>query len=203
MGLGGPGPVMAETGIPHHILRQSAEAGLNAARSAQSPDMFVSALEMYVDGGAVFDANDPWDASALLSEALALASGRAGLEARLAVLSGGRRGVVQGPTRLDTSLQPGEVLRQNFIMANGELAAIALRLKGSSNGADLDLRVVSETGGVIAEDMGPETGVPGIGLFVEWSVQGCDAVDVEVTNQGSGAASFVMMAPPSPTDPCG
>lgn len=152
--------------------------------------------------GVLLDPDDPWRAHDY-AETLRQRAGRdAGILSQLSLLMARPRGVLDGISRIDAVLEPGENLTVTLQMAKAETALVEARIKNDGKEADIDLVVKSLTGETLASDVGPATGIEGIGTFVQWVPPACDLVDVIVTNVGAVSVRVVMMAPPSRQESC-
>ena len=185
--------------VPASEARAAGETLGRWAAAEGETRILSAAIELALSGGASLDPDDPWSL-ADLATALAAAPDGAARLAEIAAMSA--RGVVAGVSRSEISLAPGQTETIALRMADGERALVEARLKRGPEGADLDLRVLSQ-GGLVAEAVGPETGRAGIGALVYFTPKNCLDVSVELTNAGSAVANAVLLAPASAKLGCG
>lgn len=159
--------------------------------------MLATAIDLLLRSGGSLAPDDPWSVHDLVLALVAL-GGPPPDDRPIA----GARGVLQGVSRLDLSLAPGETRTLSLIMAGNETAIVEVRLKRGADAADIDLRVLAN-GSLLREDTGPATGTPEVGAYVEFRTAGCIEVDVEITNTGTGPANAVMLAPATSLPGCG
>jgi hypothetical protein len=205
------GPPSAHRG---DMLRMAAGDLALLGRAQAEPSILAAALALLLMSGAGTEAGDPWGGDLLLAEARALARGDPAAGAALDRLAAQRRGVVDGISRGDLRLAPGETRTIRLLVAGGEPASVEAWLRRGSEGADIDLTVTTPDGaggagtgaeGVVelASDRGPRTGVPGFRAFAEWVPERCGAVEVTLVNRGSAPAAVVFLAPPAGRSDCG
>ncbi|KRA52988.1 hypothetical protein [Devosia sp. Root635] len=174
----------------------AAETLSNWGEERDDPLLLMSAARLLVLSGATLEADDPWGVMALLDAAgLATANEIARLQAQ-------PRGTLAGPTRHEVQLPPGQAEHFELTFAANEQAMVEVRLRGTSQGADVDLLVTDGKGALLASDEGPTTGTVGYGAYVEWLPAACDAVTVTVVNQGTAPATIVFLAPPAQESTC-
>lgn len=183
--------------MPAAQVRQAAERVADWAIDHQNADVLATAIDVLLQSGASLDPDDPWSVHALV-QALKALGGTPPDDHPTA----GARGVLQGVSRLDLSLAPGESRTVSLIMAGDEAAIIEVRLKRGADAADIDLRVLAN-GDLLREDTGPATGTPEVGAYVEFWAGGCIEIDVEITNAGTEPANAVMLAPATSLLGCG
>ncbi len=190
--------------IAHLQAQQKAQISGQQARDAantlaewaietENPDVLAAALELAFSGGATLDQDDPWS-MADFAQSLAAMPGGAALLAALDQTA--TRGVISGTTRFETVLAPGAHESVTLTVAREERAVIEARLKRGSTGADLDVVVFADDVQIAAET-GPESGIEGVGVYIEFFPETCMAVTVEISNLGQGTANAVFLAPAS------
>ena len=180
-------------------LRKSALAAAEWAVSARNPQALADSIGLLLDSGYSTDPDDPFSVSVWLEELRGMDSGQAlaeELEARQA------RGQLDGARRTVVRLAPGETMALPMTMVAREPALIEARLWRGSDEADVDLQVLGPDGATIAEDAGPDTGIVGYGVFVEFRPDTCLAIMVELTNRGTGEGRLAVLAPLSLRDTC-
>jgi hypothetical protein len=184
------------------VARRAAETLALYGRDRGDPAMLLGSLEVLLATGATLEADDPWGAAAILDEFEALARGDIQLLALLSDLEARPRGALAGPIRDDLTLDPGATLRIEYLVAEGELMDVEVRLKHGSEGADLDLAAYDADGTEIANEAGPETGIIGIGAYIRFIPEECDHFTVEIRNTGNAPASFALVAARAITPDC-
>ncbi len=216
---------------PARVRAAAEELGVWAAATGH-PEVLATAIAALLRNGGSLDPDDPWSAAALLralgdmpgggalADALVtpdprdveerMASGRIAegvLDGALSLtfrdLSAAGRGGTVGVTRAEISLAPVESAFFDLAFQAREPAILEARLKRGSDGAGVDLRVTDVGGAMLAQDLGPETGRPGFGLYVEWLPPDRVAARAELNNRGAGEAYVVMLTQPSSETRCG
>lgn len=199
--------------------RASAERLATWAVEARRPAVLASAIDTLLAAGATLEPDDPWDA-ARFARALRAMPGVHTRAARFggeldtsgvmrdltgymgdAFLSAGR-GATMGVTRAEITLAPGARASFDLAFQAREVAIVEARLRRGPEAADVDLRVTDASGATLAEDVGPETGRPGFGLYVEWMPRTCANAQLELANVGAGEARLVMLTEPSEQSQC-
>ncbi len=199
--------------------RASAERLATWAVEARRPALLASAIDTLLAEGATLEPDDPWDAARFVRALRAMPGGAVlatqfGRERRdsgttddiLGALDGAlvvvSRGAMMGVTRAEITLAPGERASFDLAFQAREVAIIEARLRRGPEAADVDLRVTDASGTTLAEDVGPETGRPGFGLYVEWMPPSCANAQLELANVGAGEARLVMLTEPSEQSQC-
>ncbi|MFK7765417.1 MAG: hypothetical protein AB8B62_19295 [Roseobacter sp.] len=162
----------------------------------------LSGLSGLLAAGATLDPDDPWRAFEYAQILRNNAQNDPQLLHHLSLQLSQTRGVVDGISRIDAVIEPGETLTVMLQMAQDEMAFVEARIKRDGSSATIDLIIKSETGETLASDIGPTTGVEDIGTFAQWFSEHCEHVEVIVFNTGPVPARVVMMAPPSLQNVC-
>lgn len=179
--------------------RGAAFAAADWAIDTENAPALADAIVILLKSGSVLEPNDPYSVAPLVGVLKALEGG-ASLADQLASLS--RRGQIGGAPRRDIVLMQGETYREDIQVAPDEAAFVEARLKRFSGAADTDLRLFWENGALIEEDLGPETGVLGVGNYLEFWPEACASVRIELTNRGQGTGYVAILVPQSRQDAC-
>ncbi|MCV6592368.1 MAG: hypothetical protein OIF48_05405 [Silicimonas sp.] len=191
--LAGQGPGAAED------IRSGAARAAEWALEQENAPALADAITLLLDSGAALDPDDPFSVADLVTSLRRLDGGVAlakTLEARQS------RGQFDGAPRQTLTLAAGESREIPMTMVPGEAALIEARLWRGAGGADIDLILRDDEGRVIAEDTGPETGVEGYGVFVEFFPETCLDLTVTLENRGADPARIAVLAPLSLRDSC-
>ncbi|MEM1234001.1 MAG: hypothetical protein AAGH70_07725 [Pseudomonadota bacterium] len=149
--------------------------------------------------GGSFAADDPFTLASYLE---ALSNLPSGAELASALTSRAARGQLGGAPRRDFVLAPGATREVAFLLADDERSFIEARLKRGSEGADIDLMLLGEAGTALAKDVGPETGIPGVGALIMHLPEVCARVTVSVSNAGAAPAEIALLVPLSARQTC-
>lgn len=162
----------------------------------------LAGLSGLLAAGVSLEPDDPWRARRYVETLQQNFATDAQLLSQLSRQLARPRGVFDGISRIDAVLEPGEQLTVAVEMAQGETALVEARVKSDGTGADVDLEVRTLSGDLLASDIGPDTGIEGTGTLALWRPQGCETVEIIVTNAAQVPARVVMMAPPSQQETC-
>ncbi len=180
-------------------LRKSARASADWAISTKNPDALADSIGMLLDSGYSIEADDPFSVSGFLAELRAMDGGAVLADQIEADRS---RGQLDGSKRKVVTLGAGETHVEPMTMVAREPALIEARLWRGFEDADIDIEVLGPEGAPIAQDVGPETGITGIGAFVEFRPETCLAITLEITNRSNTEARLAILAPLSLRDIC-
>lgn len=187
------GPVLAED------IHKSARTAADWAMSEENPLALADSIKLLLESGSALDPDDPFSVADLL-DGLREMEGGASLAEELE--NSASRGQLDGARRTVVTLEPGETHIQPMTMVARESAFIEARLWRDSEGADIDMRVLGPSGETIADDGGPDSGIPGVGTFVEFWPETCVAITLEIVNRGDRSGRFAIRAPLSLRDTC-
>lgn len=195
-------PGLADPVAQDATSRRAAETLALWAIENDADMALLSGLSGLLAAGATLDPDDPWRAFDYAQILRDKAQNDPQLLEQLSLQLSQPRGVVDGISRIDAVIEPGEILTVMLQMAQDEMAFVEARVKRDGSSATIDLIVKSETGETLASDIGPATGVEEIGTFAQWFSEHCERVEVIVSNTGPVPARVVMMAPPSQQNAC-
>ena len=180
-------------------LRKSALAAADWAVSVRNPQALADSIGLLLNSGYSAEPDDPFSVATMLDE---LRSMKGGAELAASLEAEQARGQLDGARRTVVRLGPGETTAVPMTMVARENALIEARLWRDADGADIDIQVRGPDGELIAEDTGPETGIVGYGVFVEFRPETCLAISLELTNKGTKAGRLAILAPLSLRDTC-
>ncbi len=187
---------------PQTDLRQAAETLATWGVENKAYHAVLAGLAGLLAAGVTMEPDDPWRAHEYARILREIAVADPLLLQNLSLQLSQPRGVVDGISRIDAVIEPGETLTVVLKMAQDENALVEARVKRGAGAAEIDLIVMSLDGEVLASDVGAVTGVAGTGTFAQWYSQNCESVEVTISNPGKVPAPIVMMAPPSRESAC-
>lgn len=177
------------------LHRFGAEQGDAVALVAAARLLIASGFS--VDDGALGELA-PWE---LLRAAALVARPGSREELVIADTFAVARGVLQGASRQEGRLAPGESHTYTYTYADREIANVAVRLK-EGRGANLNIRVVDGASQLVARDERDTHGVVGRLAYAEWVPIKCADFSIEVTNNGDADAVFLLVSSPSLSGSC-
>lgn len=180
-------------------LRKSARVSAGWAISTANHQALADSIGILLDSGYSIHPDDPFSVANLLTELRAMDGGAVLADE---IETERARGQLDGAKRKVVTLSAGETHVEHMTMVSRESALIEARLFRGSEGADIDIEVLGSDGSDIAKDLGPETGIPGIGVFVEFWPESCLPISLEITNRGTREGRLAILAPLSLRDTC-
>jgi hypothetical protein len=183
-------------------LRQAAEMLAPLAAETGDGELLVAVISGLLDGGATLESDDPWGVADLMALLRAVDADSGNYRTEIAQLQSRMRGVISGPNRYDSTLAGGSEEEFRLVVAAHEHAIAEARLKKGAAAADIDLIVRTVEGEVLTSDVGTDTGILGIGAYVEWWPEICGEVIVTVRNTTDVSAGVVFLAPRAVAQSC-
>lgn len=188
-------PESTRAGEARHHALVAAEWALTQENTAALAD----SLALYLDEGGTLVPDDPFSARDLLEGLRGLSGGDALAEALLATRS---RGQIGGAPRVDIVLNPGESHEIPLQLAAQEKSWIEARLWRGAAGADVDLDLRDADGTRLTADLDPQTGIEGIGAWLELLPDKCTSAILSVSNKGNAPAQVAVLIPQSRRGQC-
>lgn len=196
-------PDAAAQSVNSDELRQAAETLAPLAVETGDGELLVAVISGLLDGGATLEGDDPWGVADLMARLREVDADSGLYRIEITRLESRMRGVISGPNRYDSTLAGGAEEEFRLVVAAREHAIAEARLKkGAAAAADIDLIVRTVEGEVLTSDIGTDTGILGIGAYVEWWPESCGEVVVTVRNTTDVSAGVVFLAPRAVAQGC-